>query len=124
MPRFYFDLVGPESVLDQHGMLLGDLRFAAHAAERLAAELFTVRPELRGTRPWCSRRAPKQPDLLHRHCAGPAPEGRDVFERLHPRLAKLIGAFQMTSAATAARSPPLRGGDALPSRGRLCRSTQ
>jgi hypothetical protein len=49
MPRFYFDLIGPQSVLDQHGMLLGDLQFAAHAAERLAAELFTVRPELRGT---------------------------------------------------------------------------
>ncbi len=49
MHRFYFDLVGPKSVSDQHGLLFRDLRFAAHFAERLAADLFTVRPELRGT---------------------------------------------------------------------------
>jgi hypothetical protein len=85
MPRFYFDLVGPESVLDQHGVLLGELQFAAHAAERLAAELFTVRPELRGTASvilfdehrsnliYCIAIAPD-----------PAPQGRDVSEAVTP----------------------------------------
>jgi hypothetical protein len=49
MRRFYFDLVGSRLVSDEHGLLFRDLRFAAHFAERLAADLFTVRPELRGT---------------------------------------------------------------------------
>jgi hypothetical protein len=49
MRRFYFDLVGSITVSDDHGLLFRDLPFAAHVAERLAADLFAVRPELRGT---------------------------------------------------------------------------
>jgi hypothetical protein len=49
MPRFYFNLIGSKSVSDKHGLLFSDVQFAADVAERLAAELFAVRPELRGT---------------------------------------------------------------------------
>ena len=48
MHRFYFDLVGTKPVSDRHGLLFGHPQFAAHFAERLAADLFAVRPELRG----------------------------------------------------------------------------
>jgi hypothetical protein len=48
MQRFYFDLVGSKSVADKHGLLFSDPQFAAHFAESLAADLFAVRPELRG----------------------------------------------------------------------------
>jgi hypothetical protein len=107
MPRFYFDLVGPESVLDQHGMLLGDLQFAAHAAERLAAELFTVRPELRGTASVVLLDA-------HRSNRSIASPSRRIQRRKtatfpkqsHPALGNQRPPLRMTPTATAARSPP------------------
>jgi hypothetical protein len=46
--RFHFHLVGPRPASDEDGLVLRDVQFAANFAEKLAADLFLVRPELRG----------------------------------------------------------------------------
>jgi hypothetical protein len=47
MPRFNFDLVGSRTVHDRYGLLFADCQAAARFADGMAAELSTVRPELR-----------------------------------------------------------------------------
>jgi hypothetical protein len=47
MPRYHFDLIGKQTVLDQSGLDLADDILAADAADRLANELYSARPELR-----------------------------------------------------------------------------
>jgi hypothetical protein len=48
MPRFNFDLVGPRPVPDRQGMIFQDCHVAGRFADELAADLSTVRPDLRG----------------------------------------------------------------------------
>jgi hypothetical protein len=47
MPRYHFDLIGKQTIIDQSGLDLADDIVAADAADRLANELYSVRPELR-----------------------------------------------------------------------------
>ena len=47
MPRYHFDLIGKQTILDHDGLDLGDDMLASDAADRLANELYSVRPELR-----------------------------------------------------------------------------
>lgn len=49
MKRFYFDLLGPSYVADPCGLPFECELQAVNAAERLAAELGSSRPDLRGT---------------------------------------------------------------------------
>jgi hypothetical protein len=72
MPRFYFDLIGSKSVSDKHGLLFGDQHVAAHVAEKLAAELFAVRPELRGTASVVMLDG-RRSDLIYRVAIAPDP---------------------------------------------------
>ena len=48
MPNFYFDLVTNRSLQQQGSMILEDFRAALDRADQLAAELYVIRPELRG----------------------------------------------------------------------------
>jgi hypothetical protein len=48
MPRYHFDLVDHRTVEDKGGQILADDVTACDVADRLAAELNEVRPELRG----------------------------------------------------------------------------
>lgn len=48
MPRYHFDLVDHTTVEDAGGQVLADDIMAADVADRLAEELYEVRPELRG----------------------------------------------------------------------------
>jgi uncharacterized protein DUF6894 len=48
MPRYHFDLVDSRTVADQGGQVLADDFMASEVADRLAEELRSVRPELRG----------------------------------------------------------------------------
>ena len=48
MPYFYFDLVINKIFQQQGSMILEDFHAASDRADQLAAELFVVRPELRG----------------------------------------------------------------------------
>jgi Domain of unknown function (DUF6894) len=48
MKRFYFDLQGKQNVSDPGGLLFDCELQAIQAAERLAAELASSRPDLRG----------------------------------------------------------------------------
>ena len=47
MPRYHFDLIGKQTILDHDGLDLGDDMLASDAADCLANELYSVRPELR-----------------------------------------------------------------------------
>jgi hypothetical protein len=47
MPRYHFDLIGKRTILDHTGQDLADDVMASDAADRLANELYSVRPELR-----------------------------------------------------------------------------
>jgi hypothetical protein len=47
MPRYHFDLIGKQTIIDQSGLDLADDILAADAADRIANELYSVRPELR-----------------------------------------------------------------------------
>ena len=49
MPRYHFDLVDHKTVKDEGGQFLADDITACGVADRLAEELFQVRPELRGS---------------------------------------------------------------------------
>lgn len=48
MPRFKFDVIGPPTVKDPHGIIFADCQVAACFANKLASELGAVRPELCG----------------------------------------------------------------------------
>jgi hypothetical protein len=48
MPYFYFDLVVRNEFQQQGSMILEDVDGASDRADQLAAELYIVRPELRG----------------------------------------------------------------------------
>ena len=48
MPRYHFDLVDHTTVEDKGGQILADDVTASDVAEKLAADLFEIRPELRG----------------------------------------------------------------------------
>src|SRR4051794_37509852 len=47
VPRFNFDLVGACVVRDHQGLVFADCEVAADFAEKLAADLEDIRPELR-----------------------------------------------------------------------------
>jgi len=48
MPRYHFDLIGKQTtIVDHSGLDLADDILASDAADRLANELYSVRPELR-----------------------------------------------------------------------------
>jgi len=48
MPRYHFDLIGKQTtIVDHSGLDLADDMLASDAADRLANELYSVRPELR-----------------------------------------------------------------------------
>jgi hypothetical protein len=75
MPYFYFDLVFGQQVRDQGGMILENSDAARERADRLAAELAIVRPELQ------SRGAVRVTDEdqkeIYRVPMGPAAAGRE-----------------------------------------------
>jgi hypothetical protein len=48
MPRYHFDLVDHRTVEDQGGRILVDDITACDVADRLAAELHEIRPDVRG----------------------------------------------------------------------------
>jgi len=47
MPRYHFDLIGTKTIADPSGLILTDDIQASDAADRLANELYSIRPELR-----------------------------------------------------------------------------
>jgi hypothetical protein len=47
MPRYHFDLIGKQTIIDHAGLDLPDDVVASDAADRLANELYSIRPELR-----------------------------------------------------------------------------
>jgi hypothetical protein len=47
MPRYHFDLIGTKTIADPSGLILADDIQASDAADRLANELYSIRPELR-----------------------------------------------------------------------------
>jgi len=47
MPRYHFDLIGKQTIVDHNGLDLADDMLASDAADRLANELYSVRPEFR-----------------------------------------------------------------------------
>lgn len=47
MPRYHFDLIGKQTIVDHDGLDLADDMLASDAADRLANELYSVRPEFR-----------------------------------------------------------------------------
>ena len=48
MPRYHFDLVDHKTVEDQGGQVLPDDVMASDVADRLAEDLYRLRPELHG----------------------------------------------------------------------------
>jgi hypothetical protein len=47
MARYHFDLIGKRTIIDHNGLDLPDDIQASETADRLANELYSVRPELR-----------------------------------------------------------------------------
>jgi hypothetical protein len=47
MPRYHFDLIGKQTIIDHSGLDLDDDMLASDTADRLANELYSARPELR-----------------------------------------------------------------------------
>jgi hypothetical protein len=47
MPRYHFDLIGKQTIVDHSGRDLADDILASDIADRLANELYSVWPELR-----------------------------------------------------------------------------
>jgi|ERR1700744_2680184 hypothetical protein len=47
MPRYHFDLIGKQTVVDYNGLDLTDDVMASDTADRLANELYSSRPEFR-----------------------------------------------------------------------------
>ncbi len=50
MPRYHFDLIGKQTIVDHNGLDLSDDVQASDAADSLANELCSARPELRRQR--------------------------------------------------------------------------
>lgn len=48
MPRFFFDLVDGKRVPDPAGQVLRDPSAAVRVADKLAGDVYKIRPELRG----------------------------------------------------------------------------
>jgi hypothetical protein len=48
MPRYHFDLIDHKTVEDEGGQILADDVMAGDVADRLAEDLYRIRPELRG----------------------------------------------------------------------------
>ncbi len=48
MPRFYFDLIDGKKVPDPAGQMLRDAGAATRVADKLARDIYKIRPELRG----------------------------------------------------------------------------
>jgi hypothetical protein len=48
MPRYYFDLTDGKKVPDMAGQMLRDKGVAARVADKLARDIYKIRPELRG----------------------------------------------------------------------------
>ena len=48
MPRYYFDLVDGTTVPDASGQILRNELLAAEVADKLAGDIYKIRPELRG----------------------------------------------------------------------------
>lgn len=48
MPRYFFDLIDGKSVRDEVGQELRDDSAAKRVAEKLARDIYKIRPELRG----------------------------------------------------------------------------
>lgn len=47
MPRFYFDLIDGKTVPDIAGQVLRDKLLATQVADKLARDVYMIRPELR-----------------------------------------------------------------------------
>jgi hypothetical protein len=47
MPRFYFDLIDGKTVPDEAGQILRDKTLAKQVADKLAGDIYKIRPELR-----------------------------------------------------------------------------
>ncbi|OYU88823.1 MAG: hypothetical protein CFE29_14730 [Bradyrhizobiaceae bacterium PARB1] len=47
MPRYYFDLIDGKTVPDVAGQLLRDTGVAIRVADKLARDIYKIRPELR-----------------------------------------------------------------------------
>jgi uncharacterized protein DUF6894 len=47
MPRYHFDLIGKQTIVDHNGLDLPDDVQASDAADSLANQLYSARPELR-----------------------------------------------------------------------------
>jgi hypothetical protein len=48
MPRFFFDLIDGKTVPDAAGQMLRDKLLATQIADKLAGDIYKIRPELRG----------------------------------------------------------------------------
>jgi hypothetical protein len=48
MPRYYFDLIDGKTVPDVAGQVLRDRLLATQIADKLARDIYKIRPELRG----------------------------------------------------------------------------
>ena len=48
MPRFYFDLIDGKNVCDEAGQELQSESVARRVADKLARDIYKIRPELRG----------------------------------------------------------------------------
>lgn len=48
MPRFYFDLIDGKKIPDAAGQILRDRGAAIRVADKLAHDIYKIRPELRG----------------------------------------------------------------------------
>lgn len=48
MPRYYFDLIDGKTVPDATGQILRDKLLATQVADKLAGDIYKIRPELRG----------------------------------------------------------------------------
>jgi hypothetical protein len=56
MPRYYFDLVDGKTVPDMSGQVLRDRLLATQIADKLAHDIYRIRPELRGANFWIAVR--------------------------------------------------------------------
>lgn len=48
MPRYYFDLIDGKNISDEVGQELRDKGAAMRVADKLARDVYKIRPELRG----------------------------------------------------------------------------
>lgn len=67
MPRFYFDLIDGKNITDDQGQELRNDGAAKHVAEKLARDIYKIRPELRGDDFAISVRN-EDGDEIHRAC--------------------------------------------------------